>query len=75
MVEDTLGALMEPLCKFKPVIAVKFWRLRVRNTVYYSLEYHLTHSRNSYTVCFGDNQYGIIQYFIAVNSGGEFFVG
>lgn len=74
MVEDTLGALMEPLCKFKPVTAVKFWRLRVRNTVYYSLEYHRTHSRNSYTVCFGDNQYGIIQYFIAVNSGSEFFV-
>lgn len=74
MVEDSIGVLMEALCKFKPVTAVKFWRLRVYNTIYYSLEYHRTHSRNSYTVRFGDNQYGVIQYFIAVNSGSDSFV-
>lgn len=40
VVEDTIGVLMESLCKFKPVTAVKFWRLRVYDTSYYSLEYH-----------------------------------
>ena len=74
MVKDTLRSLMEPLCKFKPVTAVKFWRLRIHNIVYYSLKYHRTHTRNSYTVRFGDNQYGIIQYFLAVNSGSDIFV-
>jgi len=51
MVEDSIGVLMEALCKFKPVTAVKFWRLRVYN-----------------------NQHGVIQYFIAVNSGSDSFV-
>ena len=36
-------------------------------TVYYSLDYQHTLARNSYTVCFGENQFGIIQYFLEVN--------
>ena len=68
VLDSSVAGLAHSVCGFVSQRGWKFWRLLFKNTVYYSLEYSRTHTRNSYTVSFGENQYGIIQYFIEVNS-------
>ena len=67
--DSSEAGLVHSVCDFIPEWERKFWRLKFKNSVYYSLHYSRTHTRNSYTVCFGENQFGIIQYFLEVSDG------
>ena len=65
--DSSVAGLVHSACEFIPERERKFWRLQFKNSVYFSLDYSRTHARNSYTVCFGENQFGIIQYFLEVS--------
>ena len=63
MVDNSLDALMEPLCKFKPATGVKIWRLRVHDIDY--TEYHQTHTNVSLVFEFNFyNMYSFALFFL-----------
>ena len=59
--------LLAACCPHIPQTVFQFWRLKSHDNLYYSCNYSRMHSRNSYTVCFGD-QFGIIEYFLEARS-------
>lgn len=60
---SSISALLHPVCGCRPESALKFWRLQLHNTVFYSQEYSRTRSRNSYTIT-SDGRFGVIKYFL-----------
>lgn len=69
----SIELMIESVCGYQPQQALKFWRLEQNQTLYYSAEYTRTTSRNSYTVCYtqeNSSQFGLVNYFVEVH--GEF---
>ena len=52
-----------------PDTVIKFWRLELHNSLFYSKEYTCTTKSNNYTVVYddGDKSYGVIQFFLELS--------
>ena len=75
-----LGVLLTPVLwsdlginvGYTPTSAIKFWRLELNKTLYYSTEYTRASSTNNFTVAYQDEsgaeKYGIIKFFLELLS-------
>lgn len=60
---------------YTPKSVVKFWRLELSRTLYYSTEYTRASSMNNFTVAYQDDdgaeKYGVIKFFLELSSDSD----